>query len=97
MEVPRCSCSVLGCNQSLLDSVSQAGRQCQELSPRSVSSGAALSLAALVAVEVRDAPTHPCHVALLDVLWQSKGVRWLSGGWREETLADKKTAPIKCE
>jgi hypothetical protein len=48
----RCSRSMLGCNPSLLDSVSYVGRPCQDPSRRSVSSGAVLSLSARVAIRL---------------------------------------------
>jgi hypothetical protein len=67
MEVLRCSCWVLGCGPSLLDSVPQTGRPCQAPSRRSVSSGAVLALSARVAIEVRDGAVHSCDASLLDL------------------------------
>jgi hypothetical protein len=67
MEVLRCSCSMLGCNPSLLHSVPQAGCRCQDPSRRSVSSGAGLAMSKHTPVEVREAAVHSCDVALVDL------------------------------
>jgi hypothetical protein len=73
MEVLRCPCSMLGCNPPLLDSVSHMDCRCQDPSRRSVSSGAVLSLSAVVAIEVRGAAVHSADAPLVDLCAANRG------------------------
>jgi hypothetical protein len=85
MELLRCSCSMLGCNPSLLHSILQVGCPCQGPSRRTVSPGAVLSLSASVAVEVRHGSAPTLAASLLDFAAAGRGATWTPGSCHDWT------------